>query len=127
MLEAAQICVAVIDDDESFCRSSSRWLQAIATRPTAYSSAEEFLADPEYMRFDCLLVDVQLGGMSGLELQQRLNERHAGLPIIFITAHDDPQAQRDATRAGCTAYLRKTDDGALLLAAIRRAVPDRGP
>ena len=68
-------CVAVVDDDLSFCRSVRRWLNASNFMTAIYYSAEDFLADPYKERFTCLFVDVQLGGMSGIEVQRRLAAR----------------------------------------------------
>ena len=85
---------------------------------TIYPSAEDFLADPFKWRFDCLLVDVQLGGMSGLEMQRELAAQGSRTPVIFMTALDDPGAVDEAQRAGCP-FLRKTVDGLDLMQAIR--------
>ena len=112
--------VAVVDDDESFCRSVRRWLHASAFVATIYRSAEDFLADPYNERFACLLVDIQLGGMSGLEMQRELVAQGSRTPVIFITALDDPAAIAEAERSGC-AFLRKTADGLDLMETIRTA------
>src|ERR1039458_7257819 len=114
--------VAVVDDDESVCQSMSRLLRAAHFQPVTYSSAEAFLADKKHPRFDCLVLDVQLKGMSGLDLSRRLSAVEDGTPVIFITAHDDPEARAQAETAGCAGYFRKTDSGADVLAAIRRAI-----
>lgn len=116
--------VAVVDDDESHCRSLGRLLRAAGMQPITYGSAEAFLADAKRPRFDCLVFDVQLGGMSGIELAQRLvseSVEGAHAPFIFITAHDDPETRAAAQAIGCAAYFRKNDLGADVLAAIRRA------
>jgi FixJ family two-component response regulator len=112
-------CVAIIDDDESFCRSSSRMLRAAGIQSVTYLSGEEFLADPVRWRFACLLVDIQLGGMSGFEMQRQLVAEGNRTPVIFITAHDDPAARAQALHAGSLAMFRKTDDGARLLDALK--------
>jgi FixJ family two-component response regulator len=117
------ICIAIIDDDESFCRSSSRMLLAAGFQSVTYLSAEEFLADPVHQRFTCLLVDIQLGRMSGLEMQRELVVEGSRTPVIFVTAHDDPAARAEALQAGCVAFFRKTDDGACLLDALRSILP----
>ena len=111
--------VAVVDDDEKFCRSLGRLLRAWGMQSIAYSSAEAFLADTKHPRFDCLLLDVQLGGMSGIELGRRLVAEGRFAPFIYITAHDDPDARAAAEAAGCAAFFRKTERGADLLDAIR--------
>ena len=112
-------CVAIIDDDESFCRSSGRLLRAAGYQSVIYASAEEFLADPVRRYFTCLLVDIQLGGMSGLEMQRKLAREGDRTPIIFITAHDEPAARAEAQQAGCAGFFRKTDDGVRMLDALR--------
>jgi FixJ family two-component response regulator len=116
------IYVAVVDDDESVCHSMSRLLRAVHFQPITYSSAEAFLADKKHPRFDCLVLDVQLKGMSGLDLGRRLSAVKDETPIIFVTAHDDPEARAQAEAAGCAGYFRKTDSGADVLAALRRAI-----
>jgi FixJ family two-component response regulator len=116
-------CVAIIDDDESFCRSSSRMLRAAGYQSVIYLSAEEFIADPVRRHFTCLLVDIQLGGMSGLELQRKLVAERARTPIIFVTAHDEPPVRAEAMKAGCAGFFRKTDDGARLIEALRGLLP----
>jgi FixJ family two-component response regulator len=114
--------IAVIDDDESLCRSMSRLLRAAHLHPIAYSSAEDFLADTKRPKFDCLLLDIQLKGMSGLDLSQRLAAVKDATPVVFITAHDDPEVRAHAEASGCAGYFRKTDSGADVLAAIHRAI-----
>jgi FixJ family two-component response regulator len=114
------IHVAVVDDDENLCRSFGRLLRAAGMKPVTYPSAEAFLADPNRARFNCIILDVQLGGMSGLDLSRRLNAAGERTPFIFITAHDDADARAEAEAAGCAAYFRKTDSGAEVLEAIRR-------
>lgn len=114
------ICVAVVDDDESLCRSLDRLLRASEIRAVTYSSAEAFLADTEHPRFDCLVLDIQLGGMSGIELAYQLSDRADPTPIIFITAHDDEETWEEAMAACGAAYFRKSDCGVDVLDAIRR-------
>ena len=118
--------VAVVDDDESLCRSWSRLLRAAHLRPMTYPSAEAFLADTRHPRFECLVIDIHLGGMSGLELRHRLVADEDLTPVIFITALDEPEVRAQAEAAGCAGFFRKTDSGADVLAAIRRASQPRG-
>ena len=122
MRDRLPIYVAVVDGDENLCRSFGRLLRAGGIQPITYASAELFLADTKHPQFDCLVLDIQLGGMSGIELARRLMAEGGHTPIIFITAHDDPDARAAAEAAGCTAYFRKSDSGAEVLDAIRRAV-----
>ena len=122
MDKPGNVYVAVVDDDENLCRSIARLLRASGMQPITYLSAEAFLADTKQPQFDCLLLDVQLTGMSGLALQKQLAATGTAAPIIFITAHDDPQAREQAHAAGCAGYFRKTDSGADVLEAIRRVL-----
>ena len=120
-----RLYVAVVDDDESVCRSFGRLLRTAGFQPVTYPSAELFLEDTKRPRFDCLVLDVQLEGMSGLELRDRLSAVKDSTPVIFITAHDNPTVRAEAEAAACAGYFRKTDSGALVLEAITRAVKPR--
>jgi FixJ family two-component response regulator len=117
------ISIAVIDDDESICRSLSRLLRQSGFEPISFPSAEDFLAEFTNRAFGCLLVDVQLGGMSGIDLRHRLTALGDTTPIIFITAHDDPAARKAALDSGCSGFFRKTDPGSTILETIRRVAP----
>jgi len=116
------VYVAVVDDDENICRSFARLLRAAGMQAITYLSAEAFLDDTKHPQFDCLVLDVQLTGMSGLELQRYLTGKGGAAPMIFITAHDDPRAREQAVTNGCAGYFRKTAPGSDVLEAIRRAV-----
>jgi len=116
-----KIHVAVVDDDESFARAIRRLLRAAGIDAVLYPSAEAFLAPTPLPRPDCLVLDIQMGGMSGLDLQLRLAEAGSPVPIIFITAHDEPEIREQAQKGGCVAYLRKPFSGESLLEAIRHA------
>ena len=123
------VYVGVVDDDENVCRSFARLLRAAGMQAITYASAETFLADLKHPQFDCLVLDVQLTGMSGLELQRQLNGRARAAPVVFITAHDDPRAREQAVAQGCAGYFRKTAAGADVLEAIRHAMagPSQAP
>lgn len=112
--------VAVVDDDESDRRSLSRLLRAAGLQAITYASAELFLADTSQPKFGCLLLDIQLPGMSGLQLARKLVADGVITPTIFITAHDDAETKREAETTGCVAYFRKTDSGVEVLEMIRR-------
>ena len=122
MSAPTQTYVAVVDDDESACRALSRLLRAEGIQPVTYLSAEAFLADSKRPVFDCLVLDIQLGGLSGLELQRQLVASGSSTPVIYVTAHDEPETREQAEAAGCAAYFRKTAPGQDVLQAIRRAV-----
>ena len=118
--------VAIIDDDASANRALGRLLRGAGFEPSGFNSAESFLADPVRPTFGCLLVDIQLTGMSGLELQRQLQSEGSQVPVIFITAHDDPGYRAEAVRRGCVGFFRKTDPGALIVDALRRALAVNG-
>jgi len=120
MSSNSPIYVGVVDDDESVCRSFARLLRAAGIQPVTYTSAESFLADTKHPQFGCLVLDIQLGAMSGIELAQRLAAEGGHIPVIFITAHDDPEARASAEAVGCVAYFRKTASGSEVLEAIRK-------
>jgi len=115
------LLVGIIDDDESLCRALERLLRAAGIRSMSYPSAEAFLMDPGRSRFNCLVVDIQLSGSSGIELHQMLVASGSTTPVIFNTAHDRPDLREIAMRTGCSGYLRKTESGDAVLAAIERA------
>jgi FixJ family two-component response regulator len=121
MTSTAPTYVAVVDDDQSVRRSFARLLRAAGIQPVTYGSAEAYLADLKRPKFDCVVLDVQLDGMSGIELGSVLaaGEGHHA-PIVYITAHDDPETRAKAEAAGCAAYFLKNDSGADVLEAIRR-------
>ena len=119
---ARVVNVAVVDDDASLCRSLSRLLRAAGLQPVTYPSAESFLDDAQRPHFDCLLLDVQLEGMSGLELSRRLSADQDATPVIFITAQDDPKLRMQALADGCAGFFRKTDPGRVVVDAIHKLV-----
>lgn len=113
-------CVAIIDGDASTRVAMSRLLRGVGFVPSAYASAESFLADPAHVDyFACLLLDLQLPGMSGLELQRQLLADGNLIPLIFVTAQDDFAARELAIQNGA-AYFRKIDPGAAIIDALRR-------
>jgi len=115
------IYVAVVDDDESLCRSFSRLLRLAGFQPIAYPSAEALLEDTKRPQFDCLVLDIQLPGMSGLDLRRRLEAMHDPTPVIFITAHDDPATRTEAQAIGCHGYFRKNEPGRVVMDAVQGA------
>lgn len=118
MTPTPPIYIAVIDDDESYCRSLARLLRASHYQPVTYDSAEAFLADTKHPRFDCLLLDVALGGISGLELGRRLAAVGSSTPIVYISAHDDAKTKADANATGCAAFVSKVEPSKVLMQII---------
>lgn len=114
--------IAVIDDDASLRRSVGRLVNAYGFAAVEYASAQAFLVRDPGVAIDCLVLDIDLGGMSGIELQRRLKNAAVNLPVIFITALEDDRLRTEAERAGCIAYLRKPFAGAVLVMAINKAL-----
>ncbi len=125
MSDSEAITVAVVDDDESLCRSLARLLRATGFLPVTFSSAEDFLAS-ETTAFDCLVLDIQLCGISGVELHQHLIASGCRIPVIYITASDDPELRDRAFAIGCIDFLPKTAPGKALLDSLRRATAASG-
>jgi FixJ family two-component response regulator len=113
--------VCVIDDDASLLRALRRLLEAGGFRVCTFSSAEEFLESATTAPA-CLVLDVHLGGLSGLDLQERLVAAGRRIPVVFITAHDDAATRERAHRAGAVDYLRKPFNDESLIAGIKRAL-----
>jgi FixJ family two-component response regulator len=124
---AASRYVAVIDDDTSLCRSLARLLHLSGFQAITFESAEQFLADPLRGHFGCLLVDIQLGGMSGIELHGKLLELDVRTPVVYITAFDDPRAREAAERLGCAGFYHKSDGGAEIMETVRRITSTPSP
>jgi FixJ family two-component response regulator len=116
--------VCVIDDDESILRALRRLLGTTGFQVETFSSAEAFLESGRHGHVDCLVLDLHLGGLSGLELQERLAASGARTPVVVITAHDDLPTRERARRAGAIDYLPKPFDDDSLIAAIHRAIGD---
>ncbi len=103
-------------------KAIERLLRAAGFRAVLFPSAEELLQTDVADSAACFVLDIHLPGLSGFELRRRLVASDRKLPVIFITAHDDPSARDEAQRLGCIAYFRKPFEGSALLEAIRRAL-----
>ena len=107
--------IAIVDDDDSVRIALEGLLKAVGLPARAFESAEEFLKSGQQHQTACLIADIRMPGMSGLELQAKLNAEHCRIPTIFITAHGDAQMRMQALRAGAVEFLAKPfDDEALL-------------
>jgi FixJ family two-component response regulator len=114
--------LAIVDDDESV-RSALQGLMKAAGLPTqTFATAEDFLNSGVQRQTACLIADIRMPGMSGLELQERLNAERCRIPIIFITAHGDAKMRLQAMRAGAVEFLAKPFDDEVLLDSIRAAL-----
>jgi FixJ family two-component response regulator len=111
--------VAIVDDDLPTLKALGRLLRASHFEPVSYASAEAFLASPPAGPPVCLVLDVQLGGMSGLDLQRHLNAAGSILPVIVVTGFEDRLAREEACRLGCVAFLHKDSGADTLLGIIR--------
>lgn len=118
---ASMCSVAIIDDHASVIRAMGRLARAAGFAATGFDSAEGFLADPLRHSFACLLVDIDLGGMSGFDLQRHLQAEGSSVPLIFLTARDTPAHRAEATQVGCVGFFSKTDPGAIIIQALRGA------
>jgi FixJ family two-component response regulator len=114
--------VAIVDDDHSMRGALQGLLKAVGVPSQAFASAEEFLNSGQQHQAACLITDIRMPGISGLELQARLNAEHCRIPTIFITAHDDAQLRMRALRAGAVQFLAKRFDDEALLETVRAAL-----
>jgi FixJ family two-component response regulator len=114
--------VIVVDDDAGILKSVARLLANHGIDSRTFASAEALLDSDSVQTATCLLLDIHLGGISGLELRRRLAASGSKCPVIFMTATDDEVTRNEAIAVGCTAYLRKPFAGHVLLEAIGKAV-----
>jgi FixJ family two-component response regulator len=121
-VEGTSRLIAIIDDDEAMQDSLRDLMEAAGLAARSFGSAEEFLESDLHTRAACLIVDVRMPKMSGLQLQARLKEEDCNVPIIFITAHGDASIRVRAMREGAVEFLAKPFDHHLLLKRVRAAV-----
>jgi FixJ family two-component response regulator len=119
---AEELVVSIVDDDVSVRRSTRRLLRSSGLRAEAFSSAEEFLDSEWAGQTACLILDLRMPGMNGLELQRRLAQNRNPVPVIFLSAHASEEDERSALRAGAVQFLRKPISKEALLSAIRDAL-----
>lgn len=122
-----QPIVAVVDDDESVRDALSSLLRSLGFAVAVFASAGEVLAWPGLGATGCLIADVRMPDIDGLELQRQLQARPRAAPMIFITAHADPEAEQRARAAGAVAFLRKPFEEPALVEAVRTALAAGGP
>ena len=118
--------VAVVDDDEAFRAALQRLLKTAGLSVRSFASAEDFLDSGQQHETGCLIADIRMPGMSGLDLQAKLNAEHCQIPTIFITAHGDETLRLQAMRGGAVTFLAKPFDGAILLESVRMALEPEG-
>jgi FixJ family two-component response regulator len=114
--------VAIVDDDDSMRSALQGLLKAVGLPAQAFASGEEFLKSGQLRQTGCLIADIRMPGMSGLELQAKLNAERCRIPTIFITAHGDANLRMQALRAGAVEFLAKPFDDEALLESVRGAL-----
>jgi FixJ family two-component response regulator len=114
--------VSIVDDDVSVRRSTRRLLRSAGFRAEAFASAEEFLSSGLAKETDCLILDLRMPSMSGLQLQRQLADASNRIPIIFLSAHASADDERRALQAGAIQFLQKPASKDTLLLAIRNAL-----
>ena len=114
--------ISIVDDDESVREATTSLLKSNGFRTEVFASAEDFLASRYLVETKCLILDVQMPGMNGLELQRRLASDHRSIPIIFISAQNNPAVRKQAARSGAIDFLPKPFSEEALLRAVRAAL-----
>jgi FixJ family two-component response regulator len=114
--------VSIVDDDDAVRTATQTFVRSLGYKATAFASAEAFLKAPERETADCLIADIQMPGMSGLDLQRELALHRPSLPIIFITAFPEDRIRQQAMAAGAACLLAKPYDGDVLIECIEKAL-----
>ena len=114
--------ISIVDDDESVRRTTKLLVESFGYRAAVFESAESFLKSDQLYDTSCLVVDVQMPGMNGLQLQSHLAGEGYSIPTIFITAYGDRESRRQAMEAGAVAFLDKPFSDEQLLKSIRSAL-----
>ena len=114
--------IAIVDDDDLMRSALQGMLKAVGLPAQAFASAEEFLKSGQQSQAGCLIADIRMPGMSGLQLQAQLNAEHCRIPIIFITAHGDEKMRMQALRAGAVEFMAKPFNDEALLESVRAAL-----
>jgi FixJ family two-component response regulator len=125
-MERAAPFVAVVDDEESVRCALVRLLRAADFESEGFGSGEEFLNSLAGRRPDCLVLDLQMAGMSGRDVQKQLIGLQSPVPIIMITAHDEPATREKCLADGAAAYLRKPLPADVLIRSIQQAIEAAG-
>jgi FixJ family two-component response regulator len=114
--------ISVVDDDESIRRTTTFLIESFGFRAAAFESAENFLKSGQLHDTSCLIVDVQMPGMNGLELQSELAAAGYDIPIVFMTAYENKVSRQQAMQAGAVAFLAKPFGDEQLLQTVRLAL-----
>jgi FixJ family two-component response regulator len=114
--------ISIIDDDESVREAIESLLKSVGYRTEVFASAEEFWQGNHHQNTNCLILDLRMPGMSGLELQRQLVAVGVAIPVVFISAHGDEKACAQALEMGAVAFLRKPFSEESLLKAVQTAL-----
>jgi FixJ family two-component response regulator len=114
--------VAIVDDDDLMRSALHGLLKSVGLPAQTFASSEEFLKSGQQHQTACLIADIRMPGMSGLELQAKLNADRCRIPTIFITAHGDEKMRMQALRAGAVEFMAKPFDDEALLESVRAAL-----
>jgi FixJ family two-component response regulator len=114
--------VAIVDDEEGIRKALGRLLRAAGLEAYGYANGQEFLTAAAERRPDCVVLDLHMPGMSGLQVLRKLKTAGLLLPVVVITAHDEPETRQECLSTGARAYLRKPLEDRLLLNAISAAM-----
>src|ERR1700758_3655612 len=126
-LEERKNLISLVDDDESIRRTTTLLVESFGFHAMAFESAESFLKSGQLHETSCLIIDIQMPGMNGLQLQSQLAAAGYKVPVVFITAHDNKESRQQALQAGAVAFLGKPFSDELLLQIIRAAtLSDQG-
>ena len=117
--------IAIVDDDDSVRSAVLGVLKSIGVTARSFASGEEFLVSGLWREIACLITDIRMPGISGLELQARLAEEDCRIPIIFITAYGDARVRMQAMRGGALVFLRKPFDDKVLIESVHTALAMR--
>src|SRR5882672_5611438 len=118
--------VAIVDDDDLMRSALQGLLKSVGLPAQTFASSEEFLKSGRQHQAACLIADIRMPGMSGLDLQAKLNADHCRIPTIFITAHGDEDMRLQAMRGGAVKFMVKPFDCAILLESVRAALEGQG-
>ena len=122
MVERDRQVISVVDDDESLRRSLGNLFRSVGFSVETFASADEFLRSAQRDSTSCLVLDLRMNGMSGLELLRHLAARESRIPVVILTAHGDEETRRRSLEAGAIAFLDKPFHAHALLEAVRGAL-----
>lgn len=120
MVENRVVCI--VDDDEAVRESMAALLESAGFKAQTFASGNEFLESPDLLKAGCLILDVRMPGLSGLEVQQKLANKQHAMPVIIVTGHGDLPMAVKAMKVGATDFIEKPFDGAVIIESVRSAL-----